>query len=88
MLGDAGQYKVIRYVAHCDEFTIAIVEDKGKSQWAGELVAATWNIGRSGKPFPQSRGRQMWFILPEPIARLVLASEALKTLSFASDHDL
>ncbi|MGH8012021.1 MAG: hypothetical protein ACREQ4_05940 [Candidatus Binataceae bacterium] len=71
MLGNAGPYRLVRYVAHCEDYTVAVVEENGVS-----MVGVTWNPTAEGKiGFPQTFGNQMSFILPEPLAGLVLDHE-------------
>ena len=70
-LGNAAGYELIRYIAHCDEYTIALLTHPNGS----ECVGVTWNGTKGRVGFPQSFGNQVWFILPEPIAGLVLVHE-------------
>jgi hypothetical protein len=69
-LGSAAGYDVKRYIAHCPEYTIAVLTS---GEWEG--VGATWNKRPNDPAFPQQFGNQLWFILPEPIAGLVLVHE-------------
>ena len=72
-LGTAGRYEPLRYVAHCDEYTVAEVKDTTNG-WIG--VGVTWNPSPElPHGFPTTFGNQMWFILPDPIAALVLDHE-------------
>ena len=61
MLGDTRLYKVVRYIAHQDSFTIALLDDG-----SGEhKIGMTWNPDPKYRPsgFPNSRGKQQWFVL-------------------------
>ena len=71
MLHDTTTHKVLRYVAHCQAFTIAELRRDKKP-----VLGLTWNpdeVHRSG--YPNTRGKQQWFQLPDQLAALVLEHE-------------
>jgi hypothetical protein len=71
-LGSTSFFELESYITETSDFSVALSSDG--------MVGATWNRGE-GRPngFPHSYNHQQWFILPEPIAHLVLASMKLTT---------
>jgi hypothetical protein len=61
MLGDTRTCQVVRYLAHTEAFTIAII----KGSDGEERIGMTWNPDPKYRPsgFPNSRGKQQWFVV-------------------------
>lgn len=74
MLGDTKQFKVKRYLAHHeDHVTIA---ESHPDLHQNTSIGVTWNPSESRpRGYPNSRGYQQWFILPDEIAALVTENE-------------
>lgn len=61
MLKETRSCQFLRYLAHTESFTIALLKDAdGK-----ERIGMTWNKDEKYRPsgFPNSRGTQQWFVL-------------------------
>jgi hypothetical protein len=76
VLGDTNAFKVGRVLWHSREFTVAesVPDLHGDTD-----VGVTWNPG-DDRPcgYPNSRGYQQWFILPQAIGRMLLAAKELE----------
>lgn len=70
-LGSTRTFKVKAYLVETPEYAIAVDIDGA--------VGATWNPDPTERPngFPHSYSHQQWFILPEPVARMLLAGAEL-----------
>ncbi len=70
-LGSTSAFKVQSYLVETQEYAIA--------RGANGAVGATWNPEPNERPngFPHTYSHQQWFILPDPIARMLLASADL-----------
>jgi len=76
-LGSTSAFEVEAYLVETDEYSIA--------RSTNGMVGVTWNRSET-RPHgsPHSLGHQLWFILPEPLARVVEASSGL----FESEAEL
>lgn len=65
MLGDTRHFRVLRYLAHNDQFTVALLQDT----MGGEpRIGMTWNPDASRPSgYPNSRGKQQWFVFPHKL---------------------
>ena len=74
MLGDTKQFKVARYLAHDTEHVT--IAESHPDLHGRTSIGVTWNP-QTGRPrgYPNSRGYQQWFILPDEIAGLVVDNE-------------
>ena len=74
MLGDTRTCKVVRYLAHTEAFTVALIRDPDGE----ERIGMTWNPDPKYRPsgFPNSRGKQQWFVLHPKLAGHFLDNEA------------
>jgi len=65
-LGSTSAFEVRVYITENPEFAVALSVDG--------MVGVTWNRSE-GRPsgFPHTYSHQQWFILPDPLARMVLA---------------
>lgn len=71
-LGDTTRFKVKRYVVQATAYAIA-------ESVTGE-IGVTWRPTQDRpKGFPNTRGYQQWFILPDGLASLVLTHEDVLT---------
>jgi hypothetical protein len=69
-LGSTNAFQIQNYISETAAYAVAVDSDG--------LVAATWNPSdTSPNGFPHTFSHQQWFILPEPIARMVLAADEL-----------
>jgi hypothetical protein len=70
-LDSTSAFEVQAYLVETSEYAIATSIDGG--------VGVTWNPGAGGshQGFPHTYGHQQWFMLPSPLAKLVLAGAAL-----------
>lgn len=65
MLGDTRLFRVIRYLAHNEAFTIAVLQDTTGGE---PRIGMTWNPDPSRPSgYPNSRGRQQWFVLHQKL---------------------
>jgi hypothetical protein len=69
-LDSTAAFEVQTYLAETPEYAVA-------QSTRGE-VGVTWNPGAGGSKqgFPHTYGHQQWFILPGPLAQMVLAGAA------------
>lgn len=76
ILGDTNMFKVGRILWHCAEYTVA---ESVPDIHGNTCIGVTWNP-EPGRPsgYPNSRGYQQWFILPEPIGSMCLAAKRLE----------
>jgi hypothetical protein len=79
VLGDTGTFKVGRVLWHCEDFTVA---ESVPDIHGNTCVGVTWNPSDDRpKGYPNTRGYQQWFILPEPIGNMLLATKELEVAS-------
>ncbi len=66
-LGSTSAFEVRTYLAEAQEYAVAHSTDGS--------IGATWNPDPTERPngFPHSYSHQQWFILPAPLAKMVLA---------------
>jgi len=66
-LGSTSFFSVESYISEAKDFSIALSVDG--------MVGVTWNRSEE-RPngFPHSYSNQQWFVLPDPLARILLAS--------------
>lgn len=76
VLGNTNMFKVGRVLWHCNEYTVA---ESIPDIHGNVCVGVTWNPS-DDRPcgYPNSRGYQQWFILPEPIGNMCLAAKELE----------
>lgn len=70
-LGSTSAFKIQSYLVETLEYSIA--------QSTNGAVGATWNPDPDERPngFPHTYSHQQWFILPDPVARMLLAGADL-----------
>jgi predicted NUDIX family NTP pyrophosphohydrolase len=70
-LGSTSAFEVRTYFAETAEYAVA--------QSTSDAIGITWNPDPTERPngFPHSYNHQQWFILPEPIATMLLSGATL-----------
>ena len=69
-LGSTSAFNVDQYLIETPDYGVAVTVDN--------VVGVTWNRSdERPQGFPSSYKHQQWFILPEPLANLVLAGASL-----------
>ena len=72
-LGSTSQFKIINYLTEHADYAVALS--------SSNEVGVTWNPDSVKRPNgnPQVFGHQQWFILPEPIAQMLLSGPSFST---------
>jgi len=73
-LGSTSAFEVGSYITETTDYAIALS--------TGGSVGITWNRSdERPNGFPHTYSHQQWFILPDPVARMVMAGADLSALS-------
>jgi len=77
---DTNLFKVGRVLWHGDDFTIA---ESVRDMHGNSMIGVTWNPSpERPRGYPNARGYQQWFVLPEPLAKMCGAANDLEQFRY------